>query len=132
LCGPGASCQKDSRPGPGKLAEGWENMRLLLRIVGTTLLAAALILLILDGTRSLGENALVMTSLGSTWEMVHADSLQQVRAFLATRFFGPLLETVVNAVLSFPGWAVLGVPGIVLAWLGRSKRTRVFVKQNQI
>jgi hypothetical protein len=35
-------------------------------------------------------------------------------------------------VLSFPGWAVLGVPGIVLAWLGRSKRTRVFVKQNQI
>ena len=107
-------------------------MRLLFRIVGTTLLAAALILLILDGTRSLGENALVMTSLGSTWEMVHADSLQQVRAFLGTRFFGPLLEGVVNAVLSFPGWAVLGLPGIVLAWLGRSKRTRVFVKQNQI
>ena len=107
-------------------------MRLLLRIIGTTLLAAALILLILDGTRSLGENALVITSLGSTWDMVHADSLAQLRAFLGTRFFGPLLDAVISAVLSFPGWAVLGVPGILLAWLGRSKRTRVFVKQNQI
>ena len=107
-------------------------MRLLFRIVGTTLLAAALILLILDGTRSLGENALVMTSLGATWEAIHADSLLQLREFLGTRYFGPLLESVVNAILGFPGWAVLGLPGIFIAWLGRSKRTRVFVKQNQI
>lgn len=107
-------------------------MRLLLRIVGTTLLAAALILLILDGTRSLGTNSLVITSLGATWDAIHADSLAQVRAFLATRFFGPLLESVIDAILSFPGWAVLGVPGTFLAWLGRSKRTRVFVKQDQI
>jgi hypothetical protein len=107
-------------------------MRLLLRIVGTTLLAAALILFILDGTRSLGENALVVTSLGSSWQMVHADSLEQLRAFLATRFFGPLLESLVNAVLGCPGWAVLAVPGALLAWLGRSKRTRMFVKQDQI
>lgn len=107
-------------------------MRLLLRIVGTTLLAAALILVILDGTRSLGKNALVMTSLGSTWEMVHKESLTQLHAFIETRFFGPLLESIINALLGFPGWAVLGVPGAILAWLGRSKRTRVFVKQNQI
>lgn len=107
-------------------------MRLLLRIIGTTLLAAALILAILDGTRSLGENAVVITSLGATWELVHADSLVQLRAFIETRFFGPLLEGMVNAVLSFPGWAVLGVPGAILGWLGRSKRTRLFVKQDQI
>lgn len=107
-------------------------MRLLLRIIGTTLLAAALILGILDGTRSLGENALVITSLGATWEAVHAPSLAALYEFLETRFFGPLLEGLIAGVLGFPGWAVLGVPGALLAWLGRSKRTRVFVKQDQI
>jgi hypothetical protein len=107
-------------------------MRLLLRIVGTILLAAALILAILDGTRSLGENAVVITSLGTTWDMVHQESLLQLRAFIESRFFGPLLEGVVSAVLGFPGWAVLALPGALLAWMGRSKRTRVFVKQNQI
>jgi len=107
-------------------------MRLLLRILGTTLLAAALILGILDGTRSLGENALVISSLGATWQMIHAESLQQLYAFIETRFFGPVLDGVINGLLSFPGWAVLGVPGALLAWLGRSKRTRVFIKQDQI
>ena len=108
------------------------NMRLLLRIIGTTLLAAALILVILDGTRSLGTNALVLTPLGDTWQSIHADSLAGLRSFIGTRFFGPLLDGVINAILGFPGWAVLGVPGALLAWLGRSKRTRVFVKQDQI
>ena len=107
-------------------------MRLLLRIVGTTLLAAAMILAILDGTRSLGGNALVITSLGASWEAVHAPSLLALHEFVGTRFFGPLLGGVINAVLGAPGWAVIGLPGALLAWLGRSKRTRVFVKQNQI
>ena len=34
-------------------------MRLFLRTIGTLLLAVALILIILDGTRSLGENRLL-------------------------------------------------------------------------
>jgi len=107
-------------------------MRLLLRIIGTTLLAAALILVILDGTRSLGTNSLVMTPLGETWRAIHADSLAGIQSFIESRFFGPLLEGLINAILALPGWVVLGVPGAVLAWLGRSKRTRVFVKQDQI
>lgn len=108
------------------------NMRLLLRIIGTTLLAAALILAILDGTRSLGTNSLVMTPLGETWRAIHAGSLAGIQGFIESRFFGPLLEGLVDAILALPGWVVLGVPGALLAWLGRSKRTRVFVKQDQI
>jgi hypothetical protein len=106
-------------------------MRLFLRILGTWLLGMALILLIIDGTRSLGANAMVVTSLGDTWTSLHAESLEQLRAFLGTRFFGPVLDVVITALLSFPGWAVLAVPGAFLAWLGRSKRSRMFVKQDQ-
>lgn len=108
------------------------NMRLILRLLGTWLVGVALILLIIDGTKSLGANAIVMTSLGDTWMALHAQSLEQVRAFLASRFFGPLLDIVVTALLNFPAWVVIGVPGILIAWLGRSRRTRVFVRQDQL
>ena len=107
-------------------------MRLLLRVLGTLLIALAVILLIIDGTKSLGANAIVLTPLQDTWTQVHAESLLAVRQFLETRLFGALLETVISALLSFPGWAVIGVPGILLAWAGRSRRERRFLRQDQI
>jgi hypothetical protein len=107
-------------------------MRLLLRVLGTILIAFAMILLIIDGTKSLGANALVFTSLADTWTSLQPDSLVAVRQFLETRLFGPILDTVVSAVLGFPGWAVVGVPGLLLAWAGRSRRERIFIRQDQI
>lgn len=107
-------------------------MRLLLRVVGTLLIGFAVVLMIIDGTKSLGANAVVITSLGDTWTQLHPDSLVAVKGFLETRLFGPLLETVISALLGFPGWAVIGVPGLLLAWAGRSRRERVFLRQDQI
>jgi hypothetical protein len=106
-------------------------MRLLLRLIGTWLLGIALILLIIDGTRSLAANALVMSSLEETWTWLHAASLQEARTFLATRFFGPVLDGIVNVLLQLPAWVVLGVPGALIAWMGRTRRARVFVNQDQ-
>ncbi|MEO7223789.1 MAG: hypothetical protein ABIY37_15070 [Devosia sp.] len=107
-------------------------MRLVLRVIGTLLIAFAVILIIIDGTRSLAANGLVFTPLAATWEAMHAESLAAVRDFLGTRLFGPVLDPVVSAGLSFPGWAVLGIPGLLLAWAGRSRRERVFLRQDQI
>ena len=107
-------------------------MRLALRVVGTLLIAFAVILIIIDGTRSLAANGLVFTPLEATWQSMHAESLAAVRDFLSSRLFGPVLEPVVSAILSFPGWAVIGVPGLLLAWAGRSRRERVFLRQDQI
>jgi hypothetical protein len=106
-------------------------MRLLLRLIGTWLLGVALVLLIIDGTRSLAANALVMTSLEDTWTWLHAPSLEGARTFLATRFFGPVLDGVVNVLLGLPSWVVLGVPGGFIAWMGRTRRARIFVNQDQ-
>ncbi len=119
----GASCLAGARVG---------GMRLLLRILGTLLIAFAVILLIIDGTKSLGANAVVFTSLNDTWTMLHAQSLDAVKQFFQTRLFGQVLEVVVSALLSFPGWAVVGVPGLLLAWAGRSRRERIFLRQDQI
>ena len=106
-------------------------MRLILRILGTWLIGMAVILLIIDGIKSLGADSLVTTGLGDTWTSLNAQSLEGVRAFIDTRFFGPVLEPILSGLLSAPGFLVLGIPGVVLAVLGRSRQSRRFVKQDQ-
>lgn len=107
-------------------------MRLVLRIIGTVLIAIAIILVIIDGTKSLAANAVVLTPLGETWGAIQPDSLQAVRQFFDSRLLGPLLEPLISVILGFPGWAVIGIPGVLLAWAGRSRRERLFVRQDML
>ncbi|VAW21096.1 hypothetical protein MNBD_ALPHA12-1420 [hydrothermal vent metagenome] len=101
------------------------DMRFLLRLAGTWMLGMALVLLIMDGTKSMAANALLITSLGDNWAMLDAASLDGFEQLIATSpvkfIWGPLVQPV----LSWPGWAVLGFAGIVLAFLGRSKKDRL-------
>jgi hypothetical protein len=106
-------------------------MRLLFRLTGTWLLALALILLIIDGTKSLGANAFVWTPLGELWMQIHAPSLEGFLAFIASRFFDVVLKPAVDFILTLPAWVVFGVPGILLAIMGRSRKSRIFVHQDQ-
>lgn len=107
-------------------------MRLILRVLGTWLIGLALVLLVVDGTKSLGANGLVFTSLDDLWTSVHPASLESVRGFFASRFFEDLLDAVLNAVLGYPAFAVFGVPGVFLALLGRKPRRELFLRQDQI
>lgn len=107
-------------------------MRLLLRIVGTWLIGLALIFLVVDGTKSLAANAFVFTSLGQAWTQLHQPSLDAVTLFFDSRFFADLLAVALQALLDYPAFAVLGLPGIVIALLGRRPRRERFLRQEQI
>lgn len=107
-------------------------MRLILRVLGTVLIACAVILLIIDGTKTLAANGFVFTPLEDTWTLINPQSLAAVREFMGSRLFGPVLEAGITALVGLPGWAVIGPPGLLLAWAGRSRRTRVFISQDQI
>ncbi|MDB5562778.1 MAG: hypothetical protein JWN11_2196 [Hyphomicrobiales bacterium] len=107
-------------------------MKLFLRVLGTWLLALAVILLIIDGTKSLAASALMTTSMGDTWVAVNAQSLEITRQFLSTRFFWPLLDPVFTALLKLPGFAATGVPGLLLAFLFRSRHERRFISTDTI
>jgi prepilin signal peptidase PulO-like enzyme (type II secretory pathway) len=107
-------------------------MRLILRFVGTWLIALALVLLVIDGTKSLGANALVLTSLADLWTQLHPDSLVSVQSFFDSRFFEDLLDATLAALLGYPAFAVIGLPGIILALLGRKPRRERFLRQDQI
>jgi hypothetical protein len=107
-------------------------MRLVLRIAGTWLIGLALILLVIDGTKSLGANGLVYTSLADLWTQLHAPSLAAVAAFFESRFFADLLDAALQAVLDYPAFAVFGIPGIVLALAGRKPRRERYLRADQI
>ena len=107
-------------------------MRLVLRTIGTWLIGLALVLLVIDGTRSLAGNELAFASFGQSWSQLHRPSLEVVTGFFESRFFADLLRTVFAAILTYPAFAVLGVPGIVLALLGRRPRRERFLRQEQI
>ena len=107
-------------------------MRLILRVLGTWLIGLALVLLVVDGTKSLGANALVFTSLADLWTSVHPPSLAAVSSFFESRFFAALLDLALKAVLNYPAFAVFGLPGVVLALLGRKPRRERFLRADQI
>ena len=105
-------------------------MRLVFRIIGTWLVGLAVVLLVIDGTKSLAANALVMTPLVETWQALNPQGLAAVSEFLLTRFFNALLTPGFEALLSFPTFAIIGVPGIIFALLGRSRYVNTYVRQD--
>jgi len=107
-------------------------MRLIFRVLGTWLLGLALVLVVIDGTKSLAANRLILTPLGETWSAVHAPSLAAVEAFFGTRFFADLLHGMLTALLAYPAFAVIAVPGIVLLLIGRARREPRFVQAHRI
>ncbi len=107
-------------------------MRVIFRIVGTWMLALAVVLIVIDGTKSLAANAVVTTSLAEYWAGLSGETLAAVEGFLASRLFAELLEQVLAATLAAPAFVVIGVPGLILAVLGRTRQSRRFVTTDHI
>jgi hypothetical protein len=96
-------------------------IRFLLRFLGLLSLAAAFILVIYDGTKSIASNALYITSVRTLWETINAASLQNLRPLIESKA-ALLWDPVMVALLSAPSWALLGLVGIVLIMFGRKKK----------
>lgn len=100
-------------------------MRFVLRLVGTWLLGLALVLLVIDGTKSLAASDIVMTSLSQIWLFVHPQSLGNVDQFMAANGAGPVWDLVRGTLLDWPAFAILGGLGILSAFAGRRPANRL-------
>jgi hypothetical protein len=99
-------------------------MRKLLHYVGWALLAVAAAFLGHDLVLLLKSGRWDSVSLGVLWSWIHEPSLMALRPPLEA-FWTPLWHGVAEA-LTWPVWAVFGVPGLLLTLSGRrqSKRRR--------
>jgi len=97
-------------------------IRFLFRFIGLICLAAAFILVIYDGTKSIAAKTLYLTSVRTLWELINAGSLAKLRPLIEPYAAGILWDPMMVAILAAPSWSLLGGFGIVLLLLGRRKK----------
>jgi hypothetical protein len=108
--------------GAGTNPENTVMIRFFLRMIGLFSLAAAFILVIYDGTKSIASNAVILTSVRALWDALNAASLASLQPLLERSAVPSLWDPVFTTFLSWPSWAVLAVLGIVLIVLGRRRK----------
>ncbi|HET7847715.1 MAG TPA: hypothetical protein VFL51_01505 [Pseudolabrys sp.] len=72
--------------------------------------------------KSIAGNALYFTDVRALWDIVNAASLQNLKPAIETKVGPWAWDPVFVTALTWPGWAVLGVLGILLIILGRKKK----------
>ncbi|MEM9733358.1 MAG: hypothetical protein AAF903_07710 [Pseudomonadota bacterium] len=95
----------------------------LFRAAGLVLLALALVLAVLDITRSISAQAFILTPLANTWASVSADTLAQVKQFLETSLHPLAWDPGLVFLLKLPSWLVLWFFSMVLLWMGQKRET---------
>ncbi len=97
-------------------------IRFLFRFFGLICLAAAFVLVIYDGTKSIAGNNLFLTSVQTLWDLINAGSLARLKPLIQSYGHGVLWDPVMITFLAAPSWVVLGVLGIIFVLLGRKKK----------
>lgn len=102
-------------------------MKFLLRILGTWFVGLALILMIMDGTRSFAAGRLELTSLRQLWAQLHQASWDAVLATLL-EYVGPLLgSATIEVITAWPSWVFFLGFGSLFMLLGRRTRKKRFL-----
>jgi hypothetical protein len=92
-------------------------IRFVFRLLATISLALAVILAVLDATRSVAMSRLVLTPLGESWKTLSPTTLDGLRAMVEGRW--PLLWDIVAMwLLSAPGAIVFAVLALLLYAIG--------------
>lgn len=97
-------------------------IRFLFRFLGVLILAAAFILLVYDGAKSIADSRVYIYKLGQLWNDIHAPSLQNLQGLIETHLTVWLWDPIMLTLLDQPAWLVLGVIGILFVLLGRRKK----------
>jgi len=79
--------------------------RFVFRLIATFALAVAVVLMVIDATRSIAADMLVMTPLAESWRALSAQTLTGAEDFVRARA-GDAVWRGLDAVLALPGFAV--------------------------
>jgi hypothetical protein len=100
-------------------------IRFLFRFLGVLTLAAAFVLLVYDGAKSIADSRIHIYKLGQLWTDINASSLQSLQASAEAHLPAQAWNPVAVTLLEQPAWLVLGVIGILLILLGRKKKPMI-------
>jgi len=100
-------------------------IRFLFRTLATVSLAAAVIMAVVDATRTLAASELVMTPLAESWAAVSPATFAALRDFVVTTIHPLVWDPAVLAVLALPGFAVFAALALLFYAIGHRRQRRV-------
>jgi len=100
-------------------------IRFLFRLLATVALAVAVVMAVLDATRTIAAGDWVLTPLGTSWMSVLPGSLEATQTTIETWLHPALWDPVALAVLKLPGFAVFSVLALLLYAIGRKPARRL-------
>lgn len=99
--------------------------RFLFRLLATISLAIAVIMAVLDVTRTIAASRLVMTPLQDSWNSVSPSSFGQAQSFIVENTHPLVWNPVMTFILGQPGFAVFGVLALLLYAVGHRPERRL-------
>jgi len=99
-------------------------MRFLFRLAATIALAVAVIMAVVDATRTVAASQLVMTPLATSWTSTSPRTLESFRHLIQTKAGPTAWDWFVTIVLNQPGFIVFGVLALVLYLVGHKRQPR--------
>ena len=99
-------------------------IRFLFRLMAMFALAIAVIMAVLDATRTIAASELVLTPLNTSWLNVSPDTFAAVQSFIAEKAHPLVWDPGAVLILNQPGFAVFAVLAFLLHAIGHKPRRR--------
>ena len=96
-------------------------LRFLARIAGFLVLAAGFAAMVIDGTRSIAAQAVVLTPFGDLFRA----KLPVIQQAIVQNVHPLLWDPVATGLFRLPVWTVLAIGGGLLIWMARRRRPMI-------
>ena len=100
----------------------------VLRVIGWLLIVAALLALGWDLFFWIHDGHFGFQSAEAAWHGVSPGSMDHIQALIENHLWKTLWNPGIETVLRLPLWLVLGVPGLLLALVARTRKRRRFAR----
>ncbi|MBY6001236.1 hypothetical protein [Tritonibacter mobilis] len=99
---------------------------MIFRILALFALAVAVVMAVIDATRSIAASALIITPLGESWYSVSPDTLNLSQALIQRYTFPVIWDPAIIYILTLPGWLVFAVLALLFHAIGYRRKRHAF------
>jgi hypothetical protein len=100
-------------------------MRWFFRFVGLWIAACAFVAVIIDGARSIADNALRTETIGALWASLDGASLSRLREAVERDLSPVVLDNLIEPILNLPLFLLLALIAALFLIAGRRPRSRI-------
>lgn len=104
-------------------------IRFVFRLAAAFALSVAVIMAVLDATRTVAVSRLVMTPLDTSWATASPSTLAATESFVRDRTGPAFWDSFVLPVLNLPGFAIFAVLAFLLYAVGHRRRPGRFTAE---